>query len=60
MAYVIRIIQATILFFRTVFASIIFCFKMRKTSAISKAKDVVENDKKVILCNKGFGSNMKS
>ena len=53
LAYVIRIIPAQTLFFKIVFASIISCFKMRETRSIktSKAKEVVGNNKKVILRN---------
>ena len=42
------------------FASIISCFKLSKTALkAGKAKDVVGNDKKVILCNKHFGNYRK-
>ena len=60
MVYVIRIIPATILLFKIVFASIFSCFKLCKTRAIktSKAKDVVGNDKKVILRKKYFENYM--
>ena len=53
LVYAIRIICATILFFKVVFALIISCFKMCKTRAMktSKAKDVVGNNKRGISCN---------
>ena len=61
LVYVIKIIPAIILFFKTVFTSIISWIKMCKKRAIKtgKAKDVTGNDKKVILCNKCFGNYMK-
>ena len=48
------------IFFKIVFASIISELKICKIGAIeTKAKDVVGNENKVILCNKCFGNYTK-